>query len=323
VKLYRRCADKLRMLMIDRPLPPPHDDELELVRELKALFAAFSPIEGVNASPSEAAWICNLNRLRELVINGNPRKFLRWDVIQKTMFVSSAPYVEEELRFLKSCPDWGNRWRGAIEESPAGHPFPFLSYPDSSGNLIHHAYHLAQFEEKSGIRVDKMDYVLEFGGGYGSLCRLFHKLGFQGKYVIFDLPYFSALQQFYLKSLAIPVHAVDGFITANKGVVCLSELAQLNAILSNDPTEKNSMFVATWSISEIPFYLRNEVLPMVAKFKAFLIAYQDQFEEVNNTEFFSNWRETFDKEIVWKDWPIRHIPGNNYLVGKSILSVTQ
>ena len=42
------------------------------------------------------------------------------------------------------------------------------------------------------------DVIVEFGGGYGSMCRLVRKLGFKGRYVIFDLRPILALQKYYL-----------------------------------------------------------------------------------------------------------------------------
>jgi hypothetical protein len=48
-----------------------------------------------------------------------------------------------------------------------------------------------------GLDVRGFDFVIEFGGGYGSLCRLFFNQQFKGQYVLFDLPPFSALQHFF------------------------------------------------------------------------------------------------------------------------------
>jgi hypothetical protein len=42
------------------------------------------------------------------------------------------------------------------------------------------------------------DCIVEFGGGFGSMCRLIGALGFRGRYVIFDLPPVLALQRYYL-----------------------------------------------------------------------------------------------------------------------------
>ena len=219
--MLKSVAKKMIRLVQDRALPIPTSNETAALSELQATFLKLPVLETTSVVPSEATWFGNMNRLRELVLNSDPREFLRWDVIQKTMFVAYSDYLYKELKYLKHLADWKTRWHDAIKESSAGHPTPFVFYPASSGNLIHHAYHVAQFEEKTEIHVDKMDCILEFGGGYGSMCRLFHTLGFKGKYVIFDLPSFSGLQKYYLKTLGIPVQSGVDFMNCKSGrVIC-------------------------------------------------------------------------------------------------------
>jgi hypothetical protein len=307
---------RLLLFAIDKSLPPPTPQELALLKELQDAFRILAPINVSDMPPSEARWASNLNRLRDLMLTDNPREFLRWDVVQDTMFVASAPYLGKELAFIKRTPAWNSRWRQALRESSVGHPVPYPFFPSSSGNLIHHAYHLAQFEEKTGIRVGDANFVFEFGGGYGSMCRLFHALGFHGKYVIFDLPFFSILQEFYLKSIGIPFLSLDEFTTANRGLVCISHPEQVRRFIDNEFEKRTSMFIATWSISETPVSFRNSILPMLCRVKAWLMTYQHAFGEVNNLEFFKQWRHAFDADVVWHDWEIPHLPGNNYLVGR-------
>jgi hypothetical protein len=315
IKKSRRAICKSLSSRYDKPLAPPTNREKELVKELKTTFRDFQNIKTTNCSPAEKEWLNNVNRFKDLVLNYDPREFLRWDVILRTMSVTHANYLSPELKYLKSRHDWNKRWCEAIQESPAGHPIPHWQYPNSSGNLIHHAYHLAQFEEKAAMRVNNMNCIFEFGGGYGSMCRLFYNLGFQGRYVIFDLPAFSALQEFFLKSIGITIHSLDSFKIAKKGALCISDLEQLKAILSNHIEASDSMFIATWSISEAPMDLRNSILSLTSSFKAFLIGYQDRFGEVNNIDFFKNWAVAHG-DIEWHDWQIEHIPNHNrYLVG--------
>lgn len=319
--MFRKIAKKLRRkiyrlvcAVYDSNLKPPTGREKQLVEELKASFRESPSVAPGDSYPSEKEWLGNVNRLKELVLNDDPREFLRWDVIFKTMSVTYAEYVTPELKCLKSRVDWSNRWRQAIEESSVGHPVPHWQYPRSSANLIHHAYHLDQFEEKTMLQVHTMDFVFEFGGGYGSMCRLFHNLGFQGKYVLFDLSDFSSLQKFYLKSIGLAVHPLKSFEKEKKGCVCISGTEQLRHILSNSHAG-NSMFIATWSISEAPIEFRNNILPLTADFGAFLIAYQHRFKEVDNITFFRNWAAN-QKDIECYDWEIEHIPKNRYLMGK-------
>jgi hypothetical protein len=146
------------------------------------------------------------------------------------------------------------------------------------------------------------------------MCRLFYNLGFKGKYIIFDLPPFSALQKFYLKTIEMPIHSIGTFSKAKTGAICLSDIHQLTEILKDNTDGVKSLFIATWSMSEIPIVLRNSIIPLISKFKSYLIAYQDKFGKVDNLDYFNKWKEVYSN-IIWNYWQIKHIPGNNYLVG--------
>ena len=308
-------AQKLLGTVLDKRLPAPSSEENVLLAELRAAFRELPVFDTANV-PSQAAWLSNMNQLRELVLNQDPRRFLRWEVVSNAMFVSFARYLAKELNYLKHRPDWRTRWDTAIEESSVGHPIPYIFHPTSSGNLIHHAYHLAQFEEKTEVSIADVDFVFEFGGGYGSMCRLFHNLGFRGRYIIFDLPSFSALQVYFLRSLGLPVRSSSDVMKTGSGIICISDLQQLTTLLADQVGARKSLFLATWSISETPLSIRESILPLVSRFQAFLIAYQDRFGEVDNVDFFGNWKETLHN-VAWRNWRIEHIPGNSYLFGRA------
>jgi hypothetical protein len=319
--MVKGMVKRLLDILLERPLPLPSRDEEAFLSELHTAFRELSVLDITKALPSETVWRSNMNRLRELVLNQDPREFLRWDVVSRTMFVSFSRYTSTELKYLKHRPDWNTRWRPAIKESLVGHPMrygyhpiPYIFYPASSGNLIHHAYHVAQFEEKTKVQVHNIDYVFEFGGGYGSMCRLFYNLGFHGKYIVFDLPSFSELQRYFLRTLGLPVQSVTEFVKSRAGIVCVSDIQQLITLLTDHSEARNTMFIATWSISESPISIRDSILPLTSEFQSFLIAYADTFGEVNNVDFFNNWKETI-RNISWHSWRIEHIPGSVYLVG--------
>jgi len=314
LKVVKRAIRKLVLSLVIKPLPPATDRDNRLAEELRSIFRELPCLNSASDSPSEQEWLNNMKHLKGMVLNHDPRKFLTWDVILRIMFVDNKRYISTELDFLRNLPDWDNRWCEAIRESQFGHPIPYWKYRRSSGNLIHHAYHIAQFEQKTAMYVHNMNFVFEFGGGYGSMCRLFQNFGFHGKYIIFDLPPFSALQQFFLKSIGMNVQSVDSFNSSRSGVVCISDLELLRQILSNHNDSINSMFIATWSISETPIYFRNSILSLTSQFKGFLIGYQAQFREVNNNDFFGNWKASHNN-VEWYNWEIEHLEHNSYLIG--------
>jgi hypothetical protein len=231
------------------------------------------------------------------------------------MFVKNDRYVLTELREIKKQVDWHQVWVKAIEEVRTGDPIPFKQYPVSSGNLIHHAYHLCQFQKSTGIKANGRDLVVEFGGGYGCMCRLFFKMGFHGKYILYDLPQFTALQTYYLKSVGIPVCDFENFSSIDNGVVCISDLGRLKQFLGGHLNKERSLFIAMWSISEAPLRLRDLFLSLVKGFDAYLMAYQDKFEEVDNAAYFLNYMGLRQHDINCLQWAIEHLPGNSYLVG--------
>jgi hypothetical protein len=181
--------------------------------------------------------------------------------------------------------------------------------------LIHDAYTLCSFEEHTGVSLDEFHEVLEFGGGYGSMCRLFFNLGFRGRYIIYDLPLFSSLQTYYLKSLAIPVDTGDSTSASEKRAVLVSTESELLPLVRSKDGRR-SLFIAAWSISETPLEVRRNFLPHVAGFDAFLIAFQSQFGEMDNGRFFDEWQRETSGAIDWRRVPIPQIRGSHhYLVG--------
>ena len=283
---------------------------------LKSEISVLPLIDTQGKLQAEAEWSSNMNRLRELAMGGaDPVDFLQWDVIRHTMFVNSPKFVKKELELLRKKKDWKSRWEPAIHESWVGSPDHTRFCEYSSGNLIHHIFHLAQFEEKTGVKIDSLSTIVEFGGGYGSMCRACHNLGFKGRYIIFDLPHFSSLQRFYLKSLKLPVMRPNE--VENSSIHCCSDIEDLQRVLSLSGIAQKSLFIATWSLSETPMHVRDMFMPSVSGLGNYLIAYQHSFGEVNNIDYFRDWKNTINGISNWQEWEIPQIRGSNYLIGSS------
>ena len=264
-----------------RGLAPATADERALIEELRAACRALpeEPTEG--RTPNEADWATAMNRLRRLALTADPRAFLRWDVIVERMAVRRSPATPTELAALQARADWESRWRRAIRECEAGRPVRYAGWPESSEPLIQTAYTLARLETLAGRTVDAWDDVIEFGGGFGSLCRLARQLGFRGRYVIFDLPPFTHLQRYFLRSAGILREHDDRIVLTSD----LSELERYVGALSPDAW---SIFVACWSLSETPLALRDRIRPLVERIGRYAVVYQERYGEVDNVDYFRN-----------------------------------
>ncbi|KAA0586236.1 hypothetical protein J2848_007100 [Azospirillum lipoferum] len=241
--------------------------------------------------------------LYELSKSRDMRQFLHFQPIIQSMVIGESDYIQGEFSYLRNLKNWEERWAPALKENIFGMPIPSVLHPSSSNNLIHHAYHAAKFEAATGSRFEDMDIMVEFGGGYGSFCRLARNLGFRGRYIIFDLPAFSALQQFFLQSIGLT--ATDRLDELEDGVtLCCSDLAALKPFVLEQLAQAvgRSAFVATWSLSESPQSVRDDFEPILRKFSHFLIAYQGRFFDIDNTQYF-RYVESITDGISWKTEP--------------------
>ena len=104
-----------------------------------------------------------------------------------------------------------------------------------------------------------MKHILEFGAGYGNMCRIIHNLGFAGDYTIYDMPLMCVLQRYYLGTLEIDAELHSRFDNLQSNVQCFFP--------------ESSLFIATSSLSEAPLGIRYLIQDLVKDFKGILISY--------------------------------------------------
>ena len=235
------------------------------------------------------SWDENIDTFNNNILNDNLNDFLNWSVITKTMFVGECLSLINEYEEIKN--DYNN-WEDILEESNIGNP-KILSDKKTSGSIVHNFYNIYMFEKTTGIDISKIDNVVEFGGGYGCLCKLFYQKGFNGNYTIFDLPTLSGLQEFYLDN-----HNLD-----MKKIKCTSDIKHIK-------NDKNTLFIASWSLSEAPIELRNNILNIFNKDNNFLIIYSHTFDGIDNVEYFKNHK--LFKNI--KHSTHKHYPNGVYVI---------
>lgn len=258
------------------------------------------PTNGVPTT--EADWNGAMNRLRELGASADPRAFQRWDVIIARMAHVDSPASDPELAALRADREWESRWRPALVEVSAGRPLPYSECPESSEVLIQTAHNILRFERLSGRRVSEWESIVEFGGGFGGMCRLAHALGFSGSYLIFDLAPFTLLQGYYLTE--------TGILGRGSRVALTSDFAEMERFVGAGAARGASCLVGTWSLSETPVALRERVKPLVETIGHYWLAFQGRYGEVDNLDYFT------------RCWPggsqlerILHRPDDYYLVG--------
>ena len=203
--------------------------------------------------------------LRQHLANDDLSDFLQWSTIQATMFVGNAPYIEYEYDALLSSPNW-RKWSKAIKEPMIGNPTMFNER--TSGNLIHQAYHLKQWLDRTQQRLEDMSSIVEVGAGYGAMAMLCYRLGFGGLYIICDLPELQQIQKFYLDGL--------------ENIIWLGRVT-LSVAFSKRPCD---LFIASHSLGEMSIDERERYLSQVAA-KEYLFASSYEYDGVDNQAWFN------------------------------------
>lgn len=229
--------------------------------------------------------------LRQHLDRDDISDFLQWSTIQATMFVGNAPYIEYEYDCLLGSKQ-SRQWVKVIKETWIGNPTPFNDY--TSGNLIHQAYHLKQWLDRTQQRLSQMSSIVEIGAGYGAMALLCYRLGFRGLYAIYDLPELQQIQQFYLAGLG--------------NIVWLGQSTLRTAFLER----LCDLLIASHSLSEMPIIEREKYLSQVAA-KEYLFASSYEYGEVDNQTWFNQMAGVINRD--WKFYPHKYQENAFYQVG--------
>lgn len=160
-----------------------------------------------------------------------------------------------------------------IKEPNFGRPLkpPFMK---NSLNLGHQYKHIRHWLENSGTELHSINRIVEFGGGYGCMRWLLSQVGFKKSYVIVDNEGIKKLQTRYLKE-SLSEEFFNQTIWKNS-------LNMLSPKLNS-----KDLFIALWSISEIPDEMLQLWINEVESSNShLLIAYQHTFKGRDNSSFF-------------------------------------
>ncbi len=183
-----------------------------------------------------------------------------------------------------------------------GNPLKDMILKDSSPTSLKHYYLLNKLQKDLEINLNNIDFVTEFGGGYGSMCRIaFNNLKLSKvKWSIIDLPIMVELQKAYLKQS----------LTTEK----LENITFVNSFKKITPKNK-SLFIATWSLSETPIVLRSSLEEWLNEFSYLFIAFQKNYNGISNLEYFEQLKTKLHNHDV-EIYKNKSYPGHYYLKGR-------
>ena len=228
--------------------------------------------------------IINLINQKKLI------NFLRVPFIQKMFFIHNRLFIKNELNEVKKDKIFYIQWKNLLKEDEVGDPIRYFLYPESSGNRIRQVYHLKKFCDFSNINIKTINRVLEIGGGYGCMARIFSKINHKINYTIYDTFEVNLLQYYFLK-----LNKLEVAIENSKSRINLISSIKFNNEI-NYKNNSKTLLIANWSLSEMPLKLRKKISKLIFKIPYILISFQDKFENINNLKYFERIKTKLDKQ---------------------------
>ena len=200
-------------------------------------------------------------------------------------------FIKNELNEIRNDKKFFFLWKNLIKEDEVGDPIRYFLYPESSGNRIRQVYHLKKFCDFSNINIKLIKKVIEIGGGYGCMARIFFKISQKIKYIIFDTFEVNLLQYYYLKINKLKV-AIEN---KKSKINLIYSVNKFNNCI-NYRNGSKTLLIANWSLSEMPLKLRNKIIKLIFKIPYIIISFQDKFENINNVKYFNKIKKKLDEK---------------------------
>jgi len=225
------------------------------------------------------------------------------------VFTKGGRSLKEELSFLESkYPE--QELKDFLLEDYVGGPLIMNSKYLTSHNSIHHLHHLAYFKEKTGCNFKQINTVVEWGGGYGNLAKIYKRfVDKKTTYIIFDVPLFSCVQWLYLstvfdeKNINLLQHPTD---TIQDGKINL-----IPVIFRDSHRDiKADLFISTWALSESGRDAQDHVVEDCNWYnsKHLLLAYSNNSKAIPDSERISEFAKKYGVNVT----DIGFLPGNHY-----------
>lgn len=207
-------------------------------------------------------WGSWAGKIRQTFHNQVPMNFLAEPLISFTMVFKRFKGIQDTHKRLQFTQQYipEEQLKYLLKEDGIGNPIISNRKYQTSSNRAYHMAHLGMYKKICGHYFWDTESIIEFGGGYGNMCRVIKKANPSITYIIIDLPELLALQYVYLASLLGEnevniVTETNIQIIPNKINLVSSELVYEGKIALNTKT-----FISTWALSESPHYLQEYVV---------------------------------------------------------------
>jgi len=249
------------------------------------------------------SWATNIYHIQSEILSHSLDTFLTIPTLEFTMVIGDALERDVEYSALQKREDFVTRVQSLLAAPQIGGITPARHNMTSNYPTIAQTYHLLTFTDTMKVDLTKVDYILEFGGGYGNLCSIIHRAGFKGTYILYDIEPLLLIQEYFLTvSKLLP----------GVNVRFVSTPEELYRELTN--VSGTGMFVSTWAFNEAPIVTRDAILKTFNRYNYVYLIYNHTFDGINNIDWFENLISTYT-DINWFNEDIAYLGHSKYLFG--------
>jgi len=247
-------------------------------------------------------------KLEKALLPNLPFSFLKNPIIMKVMFVTrGGKCLRVELTFLEKKIS-RDRLKVLLQEDYVGDPLLLNSTYLTSHNSIHHLFHLIRFLDRTHCDLDQIDTIVEWGGGYGNMAKIFERLkSTPSTYTIIDIPLFSCIQWLYLATILGEenVHLLQNA----EDTICTQKINLMPICFLGHHKINADLFISTWALSESSKYSQDYVVAHEwFNSKHILLAYQDSNKDLPDADRAGKLAKSIGAVIE----DIEFLPGNHY-----------
>lgn len=235
--------------------------------------------------------------------------FLKNPSLKIVMFFTRiGKALRKQLTFLetKYSPE---KLKELLIEDYIGCPLLINSKYLTSHNSIHHLYHLTYYQDKTNLNFEKINTVVEWGGGYGNLAKIFKRLLNKNyTYIILDLPLFSCVQWLYL-SVIFGEENVN-LLLKPEDKIQIQKINLIPVIFRDYHTNiKADMFISTWALNESGKDAQDFVMKLnFYNARHLLMSFANKSKICPDSEILRSFAEKFNAKI----YDINFLPGSYY-----------
>jgi hypothetical protein len=177
-----------------------------------------------------------------------PIYFLHHKLIRLTMVHGGTQFQCEKLAEIERAYSQ-DMVRLMLKENVIGLPEITSWKYGSSANTIHQVFHCSSYLNNTGKNLFDSNSIIEWGGGYGCLARIYRTINANGTYVILDLPEMNALQYVYLSAIfgreevVFQTDKID-VVKGKINLICSDYYLSSNAVLVAET------FISNWALTE-------------------------------------------------------------------------